>query len=80
MELLDYGQVSAHLRHYAQGNATIWLGTEYTTYGLYSIIPQVRLRRPHGILLVGLGAGDGVAGSHRCHLCRRSCWRTATPR
>uniref|UniRef100_A0A8V0YRT3 X-prolyl aminopeptidase 2 n=1 Tax=Gallus gallus TaxID=9031 RepID=A0A8V0YRT3_CHICK len=43
VELLDYGQVSAHLRHYAQGNATIWLGTEYTTYGLYSIIPQEKL-------------------------------------
>ncbi|XP_015715541.2 xaa-Pro aminopeptidase 2 [Coturnix japonica] len=43
VELLDYGQVSAHLRHYAQGNVTIWLGTEYTTYGLYSIIPQEKL-------------------------------------
>lgn len=42
VELWDYGQVSTHLHHYAQGNVTIWLGTEYTTYGLYSIIPQVR--------------------------------------
>ncbi|OXB57152.1 hypothetical protein ASZ78_000553 [Callipepla squamata] len=43
VELWDYGQVSAHLRRYAQGNVTIWLGTEYTTYGLYSIIPQEKL-------------------------------------
>lgn len=41
VELQEYGQVSAHLRRYAQGNVTVWLGTEYTTYGLYSIIPQV---------------------------------------
>ncbi|XP_019473650.2 xaa-Pro aminopeptidase 2 [Meleagris gallopavo] len=43
VELWDYGQVSAQLHHYAQGNVTIWLGTEYTTYGLYSIIPQEKL-------------------------------------
>ncbi|NXC03719.1 XPP2 aminopeptidase, partial [Orthonyx spaldingii] len=43
VELQEYGQVSAHLRHYAQGNVTVWLGTEYTTYGLYSIIPQEKL-------------------------------------
>ncbi|XP_039587105.1 xaa-Pro aminopeptidase 2 isoform X2 [Passer montanus] len=43
VELQEYGQVSAHLLHYAQGNVTVWLGTEYTTYGLYSLIPQEKL-------------------------------------
>ncbi|XP_041340493.1 xaa-Pro aminopeptidase 2 [Pyrgilauda ruficollis] len=43
VELQEYGQVSAHLLCYAQGNVTVWLGTEYTTYGLYSIIPQEKL-------------------------------------
>uniref|UniRef100_A0A8C3MP98 Xaa-Pro aminopeptidase 2 n=1 Tax=Geospiza parvula TaxID=87175 RepID=A0A8C3MP98_GEOPR len=43
VELQEYGQVSAHLRRYAQGNVTVWLGTEYTTYGLYAIIPQEKL-------------------------------------
>ncbi|NXE44184.1 XPP2 aminopeptidase, partial [Ptilorrhoa leucosticta] len=43
VELQEYGQVSAHLRRYTQGNVTVWLGTEYTTYGLYGIIPQEKL-------------------------------------
>uniref|UniRef100_A0A8C3V9G1 X-prolyl aminopeptidase 2 n=1 Tax=Catharus ustulatus TaxID=91951 RepID=A0A8C3V9G1_CATUS len=43
VELQEYGQVSAHLRRYTQDNVTVWLGTEYTTYGLYSIIPQEKL-------------------------------------
>ncbi|KAJ7414744.1 Xaa-Pro aminopeptidase 2 [Willisornis vidua] len=42
VELREYGQVSAHLSSYTRGNVTVWLGTEYTTYGLYGIIPQVR--------------------------------------
>ncbi|NXL64528.1 XPP2 aminopeptidase, partial [Chordeiles acutipennis] len=43
VELQEYGQARAHLHQYAQGNVTIWLGTEYTTYGLYSVIPQEKL-------------------------------------
>ncbi|XP_053846539.1 xaa-Pro aminopeptidase 2 isoform X3 [Vidua macroura] len=43
VELQEYGQVSTHLRGYTQGNVTVWLGTEYTTYGLYAIIPQEKL-------------------------------------
>ncbi|NXN22547.1 XPP2 aminopeptidase, partial [Nycticryphes semicollaris] len=43
VELQEYGQVRDHLRRYAQGNVTIWLGTEYTTYGLYGVIPQEKL-------------------------------------
>lgn len=41
VQLLGYGQARTHLRRYAQGNVTIWLGTEYTNYGLYGVIPQV---------------------------------------
>ncbi|NXD10228.1 XPP2 aminopeptidase, partial [Nothocercus nigrocapillus] len=43
VELQEYGQVRDHVRDYAQGNVTIWLGTEYTTYGLYGVIPQEKL-------------------------------------
>ncbi|NXP44027.1 XPP2 aminopeptidase, partial [Heliornis fulica] len=43
VELPEYEQASTHLLHYCQGNVTVWLGTEYTTYGLYSIIPQEKL-------------------------------------
>ncbi|NXV24192.1 XPP2 aminopeptidase, partial [Cepphus grylle] len=43
VELQEYGQARAHLQRYAQGNVTIWLGTEYTTYGLYGVIPQEKL-------------------------------------
>nr|XP_025968699.1 xaa-Pro aminopeptidase 2 isoform X1 [Dromaius novaehollandiae] len=43
VELLEYDQVRAHVHDYAQGNVTIWIGTEYTTYGLYSVIPQEKL-------------------------------------
>ncbi|NXE84917.1 XPP2 aminopeptidase, partial [Cochlearius cochlearius] len=43
VDLREYGQVRAHLRRYAQGNVTVWLGTEYTTYGLYGVVPQEKL-------------------------------------
>lgn len=43
VELQKYEQARAHLHRYAQGNVTIWLGTEYTTYGLYGVIPQEKL-------------------------------------
>ncbi|XP_061862958.1 xaa-Pro aminopeptidase 2 [Colius striatus] len=43
VELQDYGQARAHLRNYTQGNVTVWLGTEYTNYGLYGVIPQEKL-------------------------------------
>ncbi|NXF55662.1 XPP2 aminopeptidase, partial [Oceanites oceanicus] len=43
VELQEYGQARAHLQRYAQGNVTVWLGTEYTTYGLYGAIPQEKL-------------------------------------
>ncbi|NXK24046.1 XPP2 aminopeptidase, partial [Arenaria interpres] len=43
VELQEYGQARTHLRNYAQGNVTIWLGTEYTNYGLYGVIPEEKL-------------------------------------
>ncbi|XP_033920219.1 xaa-Pro aminopeptidase 2 isoform X1 [Melopsittacus undulatus] len=43
VELQEYEQAPDHLRQYVQGNVTVWLGTEYTTYGLYSLIPQEKL-------------------------------------
>ncbi|XP_069723513.1 xaa-Pro aminopeptidase 2 isoform X2 [Phaenicophaeus curvirostris] len=43
VELLEYGQVRAHLHRYVQDNVTVWLGTEYTTFGLYRLIPQEKL-------------------------------------
>ncbi|XP_074962524.1 xaa-Pro aminopeptidase 2 [Phalacrocorax aristotelis] len=43
VELQEYGQARAHLRRYTQGNVIVWLGTEYTTYGLYGVIPQEKL-------------------------------------
>ncbi|NXE30331.1 XPP2 aminopeptidase, partial [Ardeotis kori] len=43
VELQGYEQAGAHLRRYTQGNVTVWLGSEYTTYGLYGAIPQEKL-------------------------------------
>uniref|UniRef100_A0A8B9D298 X-prolyl aminopeptidase 2 n=1 Tax=Anser cygnoides TaxID=8845 RepID=A0A8B9D298_ANSCY len=43
VELRNYSQARAHLQRYAQGNVTVWLGTEYTTYGLYGVVPQEKL-------------------------------------
>ncbi|NXS63183.1 XPP2 aminopeptidase, partial [Brachypteracias leptosomus] len=43
VELPGYGQARAQLSQYAEGNVTIWLGTEYTNYGLYGVIPKEKL-------------------------------------
>ena len=92
VELQEYGQVSAHLRRYTQDNVTVWLGTEYTTYGLYSIIPQVGTEPGHGAC-GSCRLGDGpvspccdrpwglrgqVAVPPPACLHRRSCWRRTT--
>lgn len=66
VELQEYGQVSAHLRRYAQGNVTVWLGTEYTTYGLYSIIPQVGTGLGHGGPAGRARDGPGPEGVRSC--------------
>ncbi|NXU59770.1 XPP2 aminopeptidase, partial [Turnix velox] len=43
VELRDYAQAGAGLRQYAQGNVSVWLGREFTNYGLYGLIPQEKL-------------------------------------
>ncbi|KYO45152.1 xaa-Pro aminopeptidase 2 [Alligator mississippiensis] len=40
VHLEDYNQVKAHLENYVQGDIRIWIGTEYTTYGLFRVIPE----------------------------------------
>lgn len=41
VQVEEYGQVRARVQAYAQGDVRVWIGTEYTTYGLYGVIPQV---------------------------------------
>ncbi|XP_019376701.1 PREDICTED: xaa-Pro aminopeptidase 2 [Gavialis gangeticus] len=40
VHLEDYNKVKAHLENYVQGDIRVWIGTEYTTYGLFRVIPQ----------------------------------------
>ncbi|XP_025064553.1 xaa-Pro aminopeptidase 2 isoform X2 [Alligator sinensis] len=40
VHLEDYNQVKAHLENYVQGDIQVWIGTEYTTYGLFRVIPE----------------------------------------
>ncbi|XP_029463280.1 xaa-Pro aminopeptidase 2 isoform X2 [Rhinatrema bivittatum] len=43
VQLIDYNQVQENVRNYTEGNVKIWIGTEYTTYGLYEVIPKEKL-------------------------------------
>ncbi|NWX22587.1 XPP2 aminopeptidase, partial [Aegotheles bennettii] len=43
VELHPYGDTRTHLSRYIQDNVTVWLGTEFTTFGLYGVIPQEKL-------------------------------------
>ncbi|XP_036595817.1 xaa-Pro aminopeptidase 2 [Trichosurus vulpecula] len=43
VQIEDYGQIRESVQEYASGDVRIWLGTEYTTYGLYGVIPQEKL-------------------------------------
>nr|XP_017519342.1 xaa-Pro aminopeptidase 2 isoform X1 [Manis javanica] len=43
VQLEDYGQVRDSVQAYASGSVRIWIGTSYTTYGLYEVIPQEKL-------------------------------------
>lgn len=65
VELQEYGQARAHLRRYAQGNVTVWLGTEYTTYGLYGVIPQVGHRQAPVLAPAPLSPAVGNVGPAR---------------
>ncbi|XP_005310962.1 xaa-Pro aminopeptidase 2 isoform X1 [Chrysemys picta bellii] len=43
VQVEEYDQVQASVQAYAQGDVRVWIGTEYTTYGLYGVIPQDKL-------------------------------------
>ncbi|XP_030431229.1 xaa-Pro aminopeptidase 2 isoform X3 [Gopherus evgoodei] len=43
VQVEEYDQVRASVQAYAQGDVRVWIGTEYTTYGLYGVIPQDKL-------------------------------------
>lgn len=46
VQLEDYSQVRGAVQTYASGDVKIWIGTSYTTYGLYEVIPVVGLPDP----------------------------------
>lgn len=43
VQLEDYSQVRDSIKAYASGDVRIWIGTSYTTYGIYELIPKVGL-------------------------------------
>ena len=46
VQVEDYSQVSGSVQAYASGDVKIWIGTSYTSYGLYELIPKVGLPGP----------------------------------
>ncbi|XP_069319628.1 xaa-Pro aminopeptidase 2 [Eulemur rufifrons] len=43
VQLEDYSQVRDSVQAYASGDVRIWIGTSYTTYGMYEVIPKEKL-------------------------------------
>ncbi|XP_078544568.1 xaa-Pro aminopeptidase 2 [Lissotriton helveticus] len=43
VQLQDYGHVRESVRDYTKGNVKVWIGKEYTSYGLYEVIPKEKL-------------------------------------
>nr|XP_033802039.1 xaa-Pro aminopeptidase 2 isoform X2 [Geotrypetes seraphini] len=43
IQLIDYNQVQENVRNYTEGKVKVWIGMEYTTYGLYEVIPKEKL-------------------------------------
>ncbi|XP_007947956.1 xaa-Pro aminopeptidase 2 [Orycteropus afer afer] len=43
VQIEDYEQVRDSVQAYASGAVRIWIGTSYTTYGLYEVIPKEKL-------------------------------------
>ncbi|XP_012605880.1 xaa-Pro aminopeptidase 2 [Microcebus murinus] len=43
VQLEDYSQVRDSVQAYASGDVRIWIGTSYTTYGVYEVIPEEKL-------------------------------------
>ncbi|XP_069469076.1 xaa-Pro aminopeptidase 2-like [Ambystoma mexicanum] len=43
VQLVDYSRVRDNVRDYSKANVKVWIGKEYTTYGLYEVIPKEKL-------------------------------------
>ncbi|XP_035144585.1 xaa-Pro aminopeptidase 2 isoform X2 [Callithrix jacchus] len=43
VQIEDYSQVRDSIQAYALGDVRIWIGTSYTTYGIYEVIPKEKL-------------------------------------
>ncbi|XP_044538925.1 xaa-Pro aminopeptidase 2 [Gracilinanus agilis] len=43
VQIEDYDRIQESIQEYAKGDVRIWIGTEYTTYGLYGVIPEEKL-------------------------------------
>ena len=46
VQVEDYGQVRDSVQAYTSGDVKVWIGTSYTSYGLYEVIPKVGLPGP----------------------------------
>ncbi|XP_010850453.1 PREDICTED: xaa-Pro aminopeptidase 2-like [Bison bison bison] len=43
VQVEDYGQVRDSVQAYTSGDVKVWIGTSYTSYGLYEVIPKEKL-------------------------------------
>uniref|UniRef100_A0A8C5PPI5 Xaa-Pro aminopeptidase 2 n=1 Tax=Leptobrachium leishanense TaxID=445787 RepID=A0A8C5PPI5_9ANUR len=43
VDVLDYEQVQDRLTEYVRGDVKVWIGARYTNYGLYEIIPPMKI-------------------------------------
>ncbi|XP_063102466.1 xaa-Pro aminopeptidase 2 isoform X1 [Cavia porcellus] len=43
VQLEDYSRVRDSVQAYVSGDVRVWIGTQYTMYGLYEVIPQEKL-------------------------------------
>ncbi|XP_072127379.1 xaa-Pro aminopeptidase 2 isoform X1 [Mobula birostris] len=43
VQLRPYEDIQQNVKKYAEGNVIIWIGEEYTTYGVYKVIPESKL-------------------------------------
>ncbi|KAG8523419.1 Xaa-Pro aminopeptidase 2 [Galemys pyrenaicus] len=43
VQIEEYGQVRDTVQAYTKDDVRVWIGTSYTTYGLYEVIPKVGL-------------------------------------
>lgn len=46
VQIEAYNQVRDSIQAYVSGDVLIWIGTSYTTYGLYEVIPKVSFLGP----------------------------------